>query len=447
MAGLTNQISPLLALISQAAAVLESQYGHVPSLDGAEPHPLDGQISSPEMKEAIQVLEGACAQLCATLARPSHIILNSLEPSCLRVALTFKIPDVLQEKPAGMHVTEISRRCGVGASKLARILRLLSAKHCFREVERDTFANNRISIQLLAANPMHSLGLHMSEDVAEGATKLPEILADPDWGHSSVTEHSAWNRFTNQPKAMFEFWAGSPEMRGRGERFGVGMLGWGATVEANAIVTRYPWKELSSGAVVCDLGGGVGAMAMLLSRAHPHLKLKLQDIPDRITQARDIIWPAQCPEVITEDRIEFKAIDFLAESPIEGCDVYYLKNILHAWPSAECITILKGIRKAMKPGGRVLIHEYILQTVASGSEPTDRPHFKPAPVPLLSNYGAGRIRQYNLDLSLMVLLNSQERTLDEYVQLGEAAGLKFVNMWEFGDMSGVELCIDESRNN
>ncbi|KAJ7701084.1 S-adenosyl-L-methionine-dependent methyltransferase [Mycena rosella] len=416
MSELGDPISSLLSLITQAAKTLVEEYG--------------------------RILEGACAQLWATLARPDHTILNSLEPSCLRVALTFKIPDVLQEKPSGMHVIEISQRCGVSASKLARILRLLSAKHCFREVARDTFVNNRLSIQLLSANPMYSLGLHMSEDAAEGATKLPEILADAGWGHSSVAQHSAWNRFTNQPKSMFEFWAESPEMRARGDRFGIGMLGWGTTVEPNAIVTRYPWSDLGSSAVVCDLGGGVGAMAMHIARAHPHLQLKLQDIPDRIIQARDIVWPAQCPEAIRENRIEFKAIDFLVESPIEGCDVYYSKNILHAWPSPECITILKGVRKSMKSGSRIILHEYILQTAANDHQSNVR-QFKQAPAPLLSNYGAGKIRQYNLDVSLMVLVNSQERTLDEYVQLAKAAGLKFVNIWEFGDMSGMELSIEE----
>lgn len=40
----------------------------------------------------------------------------------------------------------------------------------------------------------------------------------------------------------------------------------------------------------------------------------------------------------------------------------------------------------------------------------------------------------------MVLVNSQERTLDEYVKLGEKVGLKFMKVWEFGEMGGVELC-------
>lgn len=89
-------------------------------------------------------------------------------------------------------------------------------------------------------------------------------------------------------------------------------------------------------------------MTMQLAKAHPQLQLKLQDMPDRMVQAKNVIWPEQCPEALQENRIEFKAINFLIESPIPGCDVYYvcsgslqlerllialqIKHILHDWP-------------------------------------------------------------------------------------------------------------------
>jgi hypothetical protein len=68
-------------------------------------------------------------------------------------------------------------------------------------------------------------------------------------------------------------------------------------------------------------------MAIQLARAHPKLQLKLQDLPDRMVQAENVIWPAECPEAIRENRIEFKAIDFFAEPPIAGCDVYYVSSL------------------------------------------------------------------------------------------------------------------------
>ncbi|KAJ7512101.1 S-adenosyl-L-methionine-dependent methyltransferase [Mycena galericulata] len=442
----SSPVSALVALITNAAKTLETEYNKspegVPDLNSTEPHPFDKQISSFEMIQAVQILEGACAQLSATLARPNHTAVNKImsvfEPSCLHVAISFKIPDILQEKPAGMHVTEISKRTGIEQEKLARILRLLATGHCFREVEKDVFANNRISIQLLSTNPISSLGFHFTEENDQAATKLVETLGDPTWGPSYAPEHSAWNRFTKHPESLFAYWGSqTPEARAGGERFGVAMLGWGNTVEASAMVTAYPWQDLSKGASVCDLGGGVGTMTIQLAKAHPHLQLKLQDMPDRMVQAKEIIWPQQCPAALEEDRIEFKAINFLTESPIAGCDVYYLKNILHDWPDAECITILKGVKKAMKPDSSVLIHEYILQSGTRTA--TADSNFTQAPEPLLPNYGVGKVRQYNLDLTMLLCYNSKERTLQELAGLGEAAGLRFTKLWEFGELGAVEF--------
>jgi hypothetical protein len=61
---------------------------------------------------------------------------------------------------------------------------------------------------------------------------------------------------------------------------------------------------------------------MQLAKAYPNLQFKLQDLPECIQQAETQVWPKECPEAIQEQRIEFKALDFLVESPIKGCDVY-----------------------------------------------------------------------------------------------------------------------------
>jgi hypothetical protein len=68
-------------------------------------------------------------------------------------------------------------------------------------------------------------------------------------------------------------------------------------------------------------------MSVKLAKAHPQLKLKLQDVPERMVQAENDFWPAECPEAIVEKRIEFKAIDFFSEPPIAGCDIYYVSGM------------------------------------------------------------------------------------------------------------------------
>jgi hypothetical protein len=76
----STQLSELVALISNATKVVEAEFAKsenpkIPSLDDTTTHPFDDR-SSMEMKEAVRIIEGACAQLCATVARPSHTILN-----------------------------------------------------------------------------------------------------------------------------------------------------------------------------------------------------------------------------------------------------------------------------------------------------------------------------------------------------------------------------------
>ena len=76
-----GQISALAKLISDASKVVEAHFAksskpYVPSLDDTEPHPIDKQLAGKELRTAIQTIEGACAQLSATVARPSHTIVN-----------------------------------------------------------------------------------------------------------------------------------------------------------------------------------------------------------------------------------------------------------------------------------------------------------------------------------------------------------------------------------
>jgi hypothetical protein len=60
-------------------------------------------------------------------------LLQIYEPGCMHVVATFKIPDILQDQPRGMHISEIAKRSGIEQGKLGRILRLLASKHIFRE--------------------------------------------------------------------------------------------------------------------------------------------------------------------------------------------------------------------------------------------------------------------------------------------------------------------------
>ncbi|PBK68022.1 S-adenosyl-L-methionine-dependent methyltransferase [Armillaria solidipes] len=447
-----NTLSELVSLIAGAVDVVQSVFAktslpEVPSLDDTAHHPLDSPESySMEMMEAVQTIEGACAQLCALIARPNHTMLNRVfgmfEPACIRVVIDFKIADYLLAKPEGLHVSELGTLSGAEPQKLGRILRLLASRHCFREVDRDVFANNRLSMALVSGDGIAAYATVITDETNKSASMLTENLQDPEWGHSYSPAHAPFNSWSKYPGSIYSWYEGIGTDIGvmRGARFGQAIKEWDATTETSMIVDKYPWVALRDGATVCDVGGGIGTISMQLAEAHTHLRIVLQDLPAQTQSAKTDVWPKLCPAAIETGRVDFKAMNFLVESPVEGCDVYYVKHILHNWPDKECKMILTGVKNAMRRSSRLLIHEHLLQHV--NRENTLAPGLKVAPHPLLPNYGAGRIRQYNLDLAMMCLFNGQERRLDQIVELGRESGLSFLRVWDLGETGVVEFCLE-----
>jgi len=136
-----QQVDRLLALVSDAAHKALDEYekygAEVPTLDSLVEHPLDRHIDAGtvQLKKIIRNLEGACDQLCTTLASPLHTLTNRAQDSywaALRVAAKTGIADILASNPSGLHSSEISRIIHVEESKLTSIMRLLATRHCFR---------------------------------------------------------------------------------------------------------------------------------------------------------------------------------------------------------------------------------------------------------------------------------------------------------------------------
>lgn len=75
-----------------------------------------------------------------------------------------------------------------------------------------------------------------------------------------------------------------------------------------------------------DFGGGIGSILLEIAKTYPHLRLILQDLPGQIELAETQYWPKEYPEAIEKGRVKFKAVDFFTESPVPGCDVYYVRN-------------------------------------------------------------------------------------------------------------------------
>ena len=74
------QLEALLDIITTSARQAIVEYkkdgSDVPTIHSKTYHPLDFATDTVTLKKAVRLLEGACQQLCASLAPPQHTVCN-----------------------------------------------------------------------------------------------------------------------------------------------------------------------------------------------------------------------------------------------------------------------------------------------------------------------------------------------------------------------------------
>lgn len=158
--------------------------------------------------------------------------------------------------------------------------------------------------------------------------------------------------------------------------------------------------------VAADIGGAHGSLLHLLLEADPQLHGIVFDRPNVVDGAI-----AEAEKKGLSDRTEVIGGDFFAAVP--SADLYLLKMILHDWEDERCVTILKNIRAAMRPGARVAVVEML---VGAASDPG------PAAM---------------MDMNMLAVNTGQERSLAEYDALLSAADLLRTNVTPTGSGQNV----------
>lgn len=148
----------------------------------------------------------------------------------------------------------------------------------------------------------------------------------------------------------FQFFSENPS---RAENFAAAMATT-STASLDALSTHFPWSEVPPNSTVVDLGGSKGHVSIHLARKFPHLHFCVQDLPEVVNGALDML-----PEDV-KGRVEFVAHDMFNEQQIKNADVYLLRYVLHDWPDKYCIDVLRKLIPGLKPGAKVVIQEYLL---------------------------------------------------------------------------------------
>lgn len=172
----------------------------------------------------------------------------------------------------------------------------------------------------------------------------------------------------------------------------------GSDHQLPAIIEHFDFSRFQH---VVDVGGGKGTHLTAVLAANPGLKGTIFDTADGVLEAPGVISSAG-----VGDQCDVAVGSFFDSVP-EGGDLYVLKNILHDWNNEESVQILRNIRKALAPGGRVTVMTSVLADDDSDEDPGEA-------------LGAAIS-----DIEMLVMTTGRERTLGEFKELFAQAGLAF----------------------
>ncbi|KAI0314195.1 S-adenosyl-L-methionine-dependent methyltransferase [Amylostereum chailletii] len=206
----------------------------------------------------------------------------------------------------------------------------------------------------------------------------------------------------------------------------------------------FDWKGLKQGALVVDVGGGVGAQSLTLAREHPHLRFVVQDRESVIKNAA-AVWDAQFPDTLLSGRVVLQGHDFFTTQPVKNADVFLLNTVLHNWPDKYCVKILQNLRQAAIPSTRLLIADPLIGYACANDATTDIPGaaLPNPPAPLLANLGHTTTISYYLDIHMMEMVNGKERTIPQIHELLNETGWKLaeVNHGAPGTLYGKVIAV------
>lgn len=310
----------------------------------------------------------------------AQLVFGKCVSMAISVAAKLELADRLADGPK--PVADLVRDTRTHAPNLYRVLRALASVGVFAEDPDGRFRLTPVGEYLRTGVPGSLRGIadYCGSDWSWRA-----------WGsliESVRTGETAFDRVFGEP--CFDYLAKHPD---ESAVFNEGMTGFTAAI-APVVAEAYDFSRFGT---LADVGGGHGVLLTTILGKHPTVRGVVFDAPHVAAGAADAIRAAGLA-----DRCRAEGGDFFRAVP--AADGYLLKHIIHDWPDDKAATILANCRKAVSPGGKLLLVELVIRP---GNEPD-----------------LGKI----LDLEMMAVASGRERTEAEYAALLARAGWRLAQV-------------------
>jgi len=201
----------------------------------------------------------------------------------------------------------------------------------------DNYANTKESLMYLRKSSPQYLGYMISHhhNLVESWAKLPQVIKTGKPSRESVA-------FSDEETI---------------ENFIMGMFN-NALFVAPQIAEQVDLSKYNN---MLDLGGGPGTYCIHFCLKYKNLKGTILDLPTTRIFAEKTINRFK-----VKDRVSFVEGNFVNDEIKGSYDVVWLSHILHGEGPEVCEQILKKASAVLKPGGVILIHDFILNDTMDG---------------------------------------------------------------------------------
>jgi hypothetical protein len=307
-----------------------------------------------------------------------------LAQACYAVA-KLGVPDLLADGPR--DVDGLAAASGSDPRALRRILRVLSAAGLFQETAPGSFALTATGA-LLCSNARGSsrpVAVMLGEEVHRASGEIVHTLRSGQPAFEQIHGTSFYDYLGEHPEADTTF---------------------SAAMAVAAVPPALVRCDLAGLGTLVDVGGGDGGLLAHVLARQRAARGVLVDLPGSVEKAR-----ARLAGAGLEERARFVAGSFFDAGTVPaGGDVYTLSRVLHNWDDADALTILRRVREAIPPHGRLFVFEYL-----EDAAPAAAPDAGASPA-------AAQARM--IDLLMLVMLDGHDRTEAEYRDLLAAAGFR-----------------------
>jgi hypothetical protein len=338
------------------------------------------------------------------------LIANRLLETALWTFAELGIADLFPEDGTPTTAEELAQKQGWDSEYLYRLFRVVADADIVREIKTDeTIQPERTSRFQLTEDGQFLLSNHPS--------KVRALLRF-EWGfliktasfHVPLLIREGANKGSGIEQAtghipIFEFLA-KEENKEAAQNFNDAMTSY-STYCSLPIANAVDFGRFNT---ITDIGGGLGFLLFTILDKYPTIKHgTCFDLPGVVKDSKGKNEFEK--NNISKDRYEYRGGDMFDPTTIPQTDAYIMKSVIHDWPDDRAIDILKSIRTAVN-GKQITL--FLVEWVILSDDVQDQ---------FLHRH------THAMDLQMMIVGTSKERTQKQYEYLFEQSGFQFEHLY------------------